>query len=119
MPCSTVDRITPAYAGKTLRISKHRFRSADHPRVCGENNFESSKLGHVNGSPPRMRGKPLKYLMIFKREGITPAYAGKTNSGAGQSLAGEDHPRVCGENRSALSGHWHGGGSPPRMRGKH
>ena len=30
-------RITPACAGKTLKIPVRYFATEDHPRVCGEN----------------------------------------------------------------------------------
>ena len=31
-----IDRITPAYAGKSNVIANFDFRSEDHPRLCGE-----------------------------------------------------------------------------------
>ena len=37
MPCSTVDRITPADAGKTTRTPRRDGMGRDHPRGCGEN----------------------------------------------------------------------------------
>ena len=69
--------ITPAYAGKSHRLSLLLSTSTDHPRVCGEkfviSNFHSGGVG----SPPRMRGKvrsiPRSPLILR----ITPAYAGK------------------------------------------
>ena len=56
---SAVVRITPAYAGKSLRSRSSSRRSRDHPRVCGEK-FDA-------GSDHRVAS------------GITPAYAGKRN----------------------------------------
>ena len=50
------------------------------------------------GSPPRMRGKPPSPTAISFRQGITPAYAGKTVNGAIRANRIQDHPRVCGEN---------------------
>ena len=71
--------ITPADAGKTVSVKNNHIINGDHPRGCGENAlFQAFSVRHL-GSPPRMRGKPLKYLMVFKRERITPADAGKTN----------------------------------------
>ena len=69
---------TPAYAGK---IARHL--------VAGTG---------VQGTPPRMRGKPLNEGAASRIEGNTPAYAGKT----------------CGRSRAPrpLTG------TPPRMRGK-
>ena len=50
-------RITPACAGKT-RLTSHAYHPpADHPRVCGENEYYK-EIGFIaDGSPPRVRGK--------------------------------------------------------------
>ena len=54
----SIDRITPAYAGKT---AKRLMQTIDS-----------------SGSPPRMRGKPGKNPQALLNMRITPAYAGKT-----------------------------------------
>ena len=70
--------ITPADAGKTLRIVLSRRSLQDHPRGCGENRLLKGLFFRLTGSPPRMRGKRL-FREPFKAEaGITPADAGKT-----------------------------------------
>ena len=33
--------ITPAYAGKSVRIQPHNDSIKDHPRLCGEKKFEN------------------------------------------------------------------------------
>ena len=118
MPCSTVDRITPADAGKT-RTRKKKLRSArDHPRGCGENlgqlRFDTSILG----SPPRMRGKPRWSSGVDAARRITPADAGKTFSPGTAGSREWDHPRGCGENGISVPSVKTITGSPPRMRGK-
>ncbi len=71
-------RITPACAGKTalpcICISAH----SDHPRVCGENFFNSPLWYSIIGSPPRVRGKLTRRAGAWRRPRITPACAGKT-----------------------------------------
>ena len=65
-----------------------------------------------------MRGKQKRYDITKRGNRITPACAGKTII-IGQVVPHvQDHPRVCGENRSAgtLTPRWTG--SPPRVRGK-
>ena len=52
-----LNRITPAYAGKTPVRAWERMDKPDHPRVCGENTALEVTAGDVEGSPPRMRGK--------------------------------------------------------------
>ena len=48
--------------------------------------------------------------------GITPAYAGKTDSNADFDASLEDHPRVCGKDTLAPLPGPACFGSPPRMR---
>ena len=49
--------ITPAYAGKRIKLRKRHSICGDHPRVCGEK-LRIVEVGRVKeGSPPRMRGK--------------------------------------------------------------
>ena len=90
----------------------------DHPRVCGEKT--STRVGCVTfwGSPPHMRGKVDVYRVCVQREGITPAYAGKSGvliSGGGLR---RDHPRICGEKTDHFYNSGPVSGSPPHMRGK-
>ena len=70
-------RITPAYAGKSVRAV---LRYA--PFV---------------GSPPHMRGKEKPVSLTNWAQGITPAYAGKSLSRRGLGPHPKDHPRICGE----------------------
>ena len=44
-----------------------------------------------------MRGKGGLHLFAADRQGITPAYAGKSAPLFGGSLQWKDHPRLCGE----------------------
>ena len=50
--------------------------------------------------------------------GITPAYAGKSNSHTMRLHSTWDHPRVCGEKKREIAAGRDVAGSPPRMRGK-
>ena len=49
--------ITPACAGKTLRLPRFQQLGRDHPRVCGKNGVLSMSLKRDMGSPPRVREK--------------------------------------------------------------
>ena len=44
-----------------------------------------------------MRGKGMKAVVRNVRQGITPAYAGKSARNVGENCRAEDHPRICGE----------------------
>ena len=49
--------ITPACAGKSKLVLGGEAEFKDHPRVCGEKNFQIFLNGIHIGSPPRVRGK--------------------------------------------------------------
>ena len=77
-----LDRITPAYAGKSIfEIVPVRF-FPDHPRLCGE------KLLHT--------------FLISCYYRITPAYAGKSVHRSTRDIYSRDHPRLCGEKWSRI-----------------
>ena len=72
-----VERITPAYAGKSRVALQCRIYGRDHPRVCGEKDLSKNFILPELGSPPHMRGKGIKPCYQRVTVGITPAYAGK------------------------------------------
>ena len=76
--CTPIERIIPAYAGKSPRIDCDYFHNRDHPRLRGEKLSLIGFLMFLQGSSPLTRGKG-KFLAI-KKLGlrIIPAYAGKS-----------------------------------------
>ena len=118
MKFNYIKRITPAHAGKTLKIKMLLTKVRDHPRACGENLKSFTHSSATVGSPPRMRGKLLLFLSGFVIARITPAHAGKTGTWNIHSKGEKDHPRACGENVSRGAVGLNLPGSPPRMRGK-
>ena len=72
------DGITPADAGKTVKIHDSERKPQDHPRGCGENQSSKRFYALIDGSPPRMRGKLEGVVLIGQNLRITPADAGKT-----------------------------------------
>ena len=110
--------ITPACAGKSFSSVKRLQSQRDHPRVCGEKTFNVQIPTGSQGSPPRVRGKAHGQRDLVLRRGITPACAGKSRSDSKEPGMEEDHPRVCGEKRSAPRQGVPRVGSPPRVRGK-
>ena len=111
-------RITPACAGKTKHLIAAVYLTWDHPRMCGENTASTVVCSSRTGSPPHVRGKRPQIPAVFRCRGITPACAGKTNSGYGWNGGAWDHPRMCGENHGANVLHALNPGSPPHVRGK-
>ena len=114
----TTTRITPAYAGKSLRASPPCTTTWDHPRVCGEKSVSACASAVCLGSPPRMRGKDDQLHEGSKQFRITPAYAGKNCKFSTSLVNNWDHPRICGEKVRAIVPAEILLGSPPRMRGK-
>ena len=95
---ATIDRITPAYAGKSTR--------------------EENRSISAPGSPLRMRGKGSGAVAVSSVVGITPAYAGKRLYRKYRVERVQDHPCVCGEKSLIYDVEAAPTGSPLRMRGK-
>ena len=91
------ERITPAYAGKSVERKGENPFDLDHPRLCGEKSQIPLKNSPIPGSPPPMRGKVTVSSSSRVMIGITPAYAGKRLTPEHFSQHTKDHPRLCGE----------------------
>ena len=111
------DRITPACAGNSLFSIPNRFVDPDHPRVCGEQITPDVDQPLLKGSPPRVRGTDILSWEWETDSRITPACAGNRAPPPPIFLRRKDHPRVCGEQQSALESINVQKGSPPRVRG--
>ena len=116
-PCCQVEiRITPACAGKTRRAGAVRGRKRDHPRMCGKDSHITATRAKPTGSPPHVRERPFRIVVIIITAGITPACAGKTLPHRRHYHHCWDHPRMCGKD-AALSAPAQGtAGSPPHVR---
>ena len=73
----------------------------------------------VDGSSPRVRGKPDPHREVRARRRLIPACAGKTTRKCGRLALPAAHPRVCGENHVTKARVQEVSGSSPRVRGKH
>ena len=111
-------RITPAYAGKSIKPIILFYGQRDHPRLCGEKSLQVIKTKSGIGSPPPMRGKADRIHFIHYLSRITPAYAGKRCKREFPNAVFKDHPRLCGEKSTSKPKRFPRQGSPPPMRGK-
>lgn len=112
------ERITPAWAGKSLSLSGWSSGRQDHPRVGGEKPFTRFSEIAREGSPPHGRGKAILGSFPAGHVGITPAWAGKSSASCASWGPERDHPRMGGE-KAALWAWWeNNSGSPPHGRGK-
>ena len=108
----------PRMRGKLKATFARRCLGRDHPRGCGENLRYAEFMNPTGGSPPRMRGKLRSARPACFGGWITPADAGKTDTGDVRLKRAKDHPRGCGENNCSTFIEYEVSGSPPRMRGK-
>ena len=117
-PAWTPPRLIPACAGKTPATRPAASSAGAHPRVCGENP-RGRRIGqHMQGSSPRVRGKPGGRGRHALPAGLIPACAGKTSRRPSTAPASRAHPRVCGENILTNLAKAVRKGSSPRVRGK-
>ena len=114
----TVERITPAWAGKRGRPGRGCSKDRDHPRVGGEKKKMREEEEYRQGSPPRGRGKAQITEHFAGVVGITPAWAGKRRYHLRGHEEARDHPRVGGEKVLQICPIARRLGSPPRGRGK-
>ena len=112
------ERITPAYAGKSILPLLPDRSHQDHPRLCGEKFLSALWKIFWTGSPPPMRGKVSERNLLQWEQRITPAYAGKRFRFERSQCRFWDHPRLCGEKQSDKMLRRCLEGSPPPMRGK-
>ena len=110
--------ITPAWAGKRPQASMRPLRSGDHPRMGGEKLAIARLQDAARGSPPHGRGKARVPDGWVSKDGITPAWAGKSYTLAECAAPCWDHPRMGGEKCAREILRPKSWGSPPRGRGK-
>ena len=110
--------LIPARAGKTCPASCRSRPPSAHPRACGENYPQRPASHVVEGSSPRVRGKPARSVGPEPPSGLIPARAGKTSQPTHRRAASSAHPRACGENSDERALDGPGPGSSPRVRGK-
>ena len=101
LQCSIVG-ITPARAGKTVKILEFLDLVKDHPRSCGTDRRGTRAYRIASGSPPLVRERldwgPDRQIFT----GITPARAGKTCRSRGHPTIKRDHPRSCGKDSNGF-----------------
>ena len=95
-------RITPACAGNTNGIGRHKAPTQDHPRMCGEHSLRMIAIHVFMGSPPHVRGTRLSREDKQVVDRITPACAGNTLTLTACRCLIKDHPRMCGEHYSSM-----------------
>ena len=111
-------RLIPAHAGKTAHLASGDAPAPAHPRACGENLKFGSVGSEMEGSSPRMRGKPIGSASTAGMPRLIPAHAGKTPRPSSSPKPMWAHPRACGENGREGEYVRTVEGSSPRMRGK-
>ena len=114
-PCK---RIIPTGVGKTISGMQTARATTDHPHGCGENASIRPSTSSIDGSSPRVWGKPFRFDPLHLSGRIIPTGVGKTHRPKHRPYKATDHPHGCGENpySAAFSGVING--SSPRVWGK-
>ena len=107
----------PACAGNAQAGRPWPWRSADHPRVCGERADDHAQCPLHVGSSPRVRGTHPGHLPDRVAARIIPACAGNAQSRVAGPARSADHPRVCGERSATSRPSAFSSGLSPRVRG--
>ena len=68
-----MERLIPAWAGKTRTSGARSTKRAAHPRVGGENTALPDRPPVGRGSSPRRRGKRVRARMTPRCAGLIPA----------------------------------------------
>ena len=108
--------ITPAYAGKTCCLWCRLLNTWDHPRIRGKDALDCRFSCRASGSPPHTRERHCFWGNGGERQGITPAYAGKTNVVLKVTADSQDHPRIRGKDFAPFVTVKKQAGSPPHTR---
>ena len=90
-----------------------------HPRSRGENLIGVAADLSAQGSSPLTRGKRAAQRRLFRRAGLIPAHAGKTDTRHSIRHPPWAHPRSRGENEITIDQEKSFDGSSPLTRGKH
>ena len=115
-PCP-INRIIPALAGNTWRLTCLVTPGWDHPRSRGEYPTNPAPTCPEQGSSPLSRGIPCGDTPTRCPMGIIPALAGNTIPHAFHANGRSDHPRSRGEYSCEGAVNLLGEGSSPLSRG--
>ena len=109
---------TPAYAGKTGRPLTPATRPRKHPRLRGEDKSWNHHHCRRSETPPLTRGRQQAARRLRRRDGNTPAYAGKTSRTTALSARSRKHPRLRGEDDDKRRPLGEVSETPPLTRGR-
>ena len=112
-------RFTPTRVG-TTRILRIEFApNPVHPHACGDDLSTRMTCPCETGSPPRVWGRHAEYITLIERRRFTPTRVGTTPHPVRTRTARPVHPHACGDDTPSTSRSLRGGGSPPRVWGRH
>ena len=109
--------ITPACAGNRAPYAQSKPLPWDHPRLRGGQFMAFSFSFFILGSPPLARGTDFRPSLSLLLVRITPACAGNSRHICRYPRRRWDHPRLRGEQKTALYTASMSMGSPPLARG--
>ena len=113
-----VMRIIPTRVGTSCIVYHDRFSLEDHPHACGDKDPETSYIGKIVGSSPRVWGqdRPSSPFQVFS--GIIPTRVGTSCSATAKQYRTRDHPHACGDKQTIKTAFVIDDGSSPRVWGQ-
>ncbi len=109
--------LIPAYAGRTCRCRCLARRGWAHPRLRGADGSLTRSTPTASGSSPLTRGGLSEASAKADKNGLIPAYAGRTTFTSFQSISNGAHPRLRGADPGVASARRRFRGSSPLTRG--
>ena len=110
--------LIPASAGQTSPRLMIRPLHRAHPRECGADVQIAQGVKSLQGSSPRVRGRPAACSSPATGDGLIPASAGQTHFLHRCHRLARAHPRECGADLHRRSATFVNRGSSPRVRGR-
>ena len=110
--------LIPASAGQTLDLWLCVILAWAHPRECGADVQIAQGVKSLQGSSPRVRGRPAACSSPATGDGLIPASAGQTHFLHRCHRLARAHPRECGADLHRRSATFVNRGSSPRVRGR-
>ena len=115
---SDARRNIPTRVGKTFRRGLSWRAPTEHPHACGENEIGIETRSYIDGTSPRVWGKPGVRRPCGVEPRNIPTRVGKTRTASRSPSRATEHPHACGENFGAAATRARKRGTSPRVWGK-
>ena len=102
-PQRAIERFIPACAGNAASALSPSWPASVHPRIRGERDTGTDRLGRVCGSSPHTRGTLPLAFEAGRMSRFIPAYAGNAATPVVSHRFRAVHPRIRGEHPQLMT----------------